>query len=281
LTARQHLPAALFILLASACVPVTPVLLPTAIPSPTATSTPLPPATALPAPTAQPILNLIPTVIPTPPISFCSPLSITPWHDLWKIDWNPFTIPMHYDGTKFRDNGHPGVDLVYYSRYGRASISGEGVQSVLDGTIASVIYNRIPYGNMVMTETPYEGIPPELLAVVRIPPGDSLYLVYAHLHDLADLKLGESVHCGQPLGHVGSTGMSTGDHLHFEARWGPPGTEFPSMSYYTADYTDEEVKNYILWRMSGDYIPFDPMMLLTLKQPVATPGSGQGQGPSQ
>lgn len=188
-------------------------------------------------------------------------------------------MPMHYDGTKFRDNGHPGVDLVYYSRYGRAGIAGEGVQSVLDGTIASIIYNRMPYGNMVMTETPYGQIPPSLLALAPIPPGDSLYLAYAHLHDLADLKLGEAVYCGQAFGHVGSTGKSTGAHLHFEARWGPPGTEFPSMSYYTADYTDEEVNNYVLWRMSGFYVPFDPMILLTLKPPVRA--SGPGEGPSQ
>ena len=50
------------------------------------------------------------------------------------------------------------------------------------------------------------------------------------------------------------------------------------MSYYTADYTDEEVRNYILWRMSGDYVPFDPMILLTLKQPPeADDLSGAGQ----
>jgi hypothetical protein len=37
--------------------------------------------------------------------------------------------------------------------------------------------------------------------------------------------------------------------------------------------------NYILWRMSGDYIPFDPMILLTLDRQAAAdeeiPGSSQ------
>jgi murein DD-endopeptidase MepM/ murein hydrolase activator NlpD len=188
-------------------------------------------------------------------------------------------MPGHYDGTKFRDNGHPGVDLVYYSRYGRPGIMGEGVQSVMDGKIASLVNDRRPYGNMVMTETTYEHIPPELLALVPIPPGDSLYIVYAHLSDRAELDLGDLVTCGQPLGHVGMSGMSTGPHLHFEMRWGPPGTQFPAMAYYTADYTDEEMKNYILWRMSGSFTPFDPMILLSQKLP--TPGiqtdSGTGQ----
>jgi murein DD-endopeptidase MepM/ murein hydrolase activator NlpD len=219
-----------------------------------------------------------PTVTPTPLIGLCSPLAVTPWNDLWKIDWQAFTMPSHYEGTKFRDNGHPGVDLVYYSRYGRPGIAGEGVQSVMDGTVASVIYDRKPYGNMVMTESAYDRIPPELLALIPIPPGDSLYVVYAHLSDLPALKLGESVACGRALGHVGRTGMTTGAHLHFETRWGPPGAQFPSMSYYTADYTDEEVDNYVLWRMSGVYVPFDPMSLLTLRLPVATSISGGNPG---
>jgi murein DD-endopeptidase MepM/ murein hydrolase activator NlpD len=233
---------------------------------PTATAAPTVPSVSTPAVTQAPVIAL------------CSPLAVTPWGDLWKIDWQAFTLPSHYEGTKFRDNGHPGVDLVYYSRYGRPGIAGEGVQSVMDGTVASVIYDRKPYGNMVMTETAYDRIPPELLALIPIPPGDSLYIVYAHLSDLAALKLGESVACGRALGHVGNTGMTTGAHLHFESRWGPPGTQFPSMSYYTADYTDEEVDNYVLWRMSGIYIPFDPMNLLTLRLPVATSISGGSPG---
>jgi murein DD-endopeptidase MepM/ murein hydrolase activator NlpD len=212
-------------------------------------------------------------------VALCSPLEVAPWEDLWKIDWQPFVMPMHYEGTKFRDNGHPGVDLVYYSRYGREGIVGEGVQAVLDGKIASVVKNRMPYGNMVMTETVFDQLPSELLTLVPIPPGHSLYLVHAHLRDLAEVSLGQTVECGKHLGHVGNTGMSTGTHLHFEARWGPAGAQFPAMSYYTADHTDEEMDNYILWRMSGDYIPFDPMILLTLDRQAAAdeeiPGSSQ------
>lgn len=46
--------------------------------------------------------------------------------------------------------------------------------------------------------------------------GNGLLTRYAHLSDTADLSEGDRVQRGQVIGKVGTTGLSTGPHLHFE-----------------------------------------------------------------
>jgi len=164
------------------------------------------------------------------------------------------------DGS-YKDDAHHGLDLGYYTREGKL-FTGTPALAALEGKIAAVINNRPPYGNMLIVETPFESLPAVLIARQKIPAGNSLYTLYAHLQNLQALKIGQTVKCGEQLAETGLTGFTGGPHLHFETRWGPAGAIFAAMAYYKADATPEELSNYEKWRMSGAFHLFDPLELL-------------------
>ena len=55
---------------------------------------------------------------------------------------------------------------------------------------------------------------------VKIKHSDDCYTLYGHMKEWA-VKAGDTVKKGDVIGYVGSTGRSTGNHLHFEYRKGP------------------------------------------------------------
>ena len=69
---------------------------------------------------------------------------------------------------------------------------------------------------------------------VMIDHGNGMQTLYAHMSSRA-VSVGQTVSRGQVIGYVGSTGMSTGAHLHFEI-WVngsriDPETRYPGMSF--------------------------------------------------
>lgn len=199
----------------------------------------------------------------TPQTPLCSPLAVQPLEKLSEIITQPFAMPRVLSDGRYSDDAHHGVDLGYYTRAGK-NFTGTPVLAALNGRIAALVADRPPYGNAILLETPFEQIPAWLVRREKISPGSSLYTLYAHLQNVAPLRLGQEIACGQPLAETGLTGFTGGPHLHFETRWGPAGTQFSEgLAFYRADTSEAERSNYDRWRMSGKFHLFDPMEMMT------------------
>lgn len=85
---------------------------------------------------------------------------------------------------------HQGLDI--------AANSGTDVLSVMAGDVEEVGYEADGYGNFV-----------------KIRHSEEFYTLYAHCSKIT-VNEGESVEAGECVAKVGSTGRSTGPHLHFE-----------------------------------------------------------------
>lgn len=93
-----------------------------------------------------------------------------------------------------RNGKHFGIDI--------AAETGAPVYASESGKVVKSYYSRT-YGN-----------------VIFIQHKNQMETVYAHLHKRL-VKEGDVVKKGQQIGEVGSTGRSTGSHLHFEVHNGP------------------------------------------------------------
>ena len=246
-----------------------------------------------PEPAEKPTLTPLPentTIPPTPTpeliAQICSPLDGDEIEELSEIITQPFKQPR--PGIDDGD-AHHGVDFAYFRRKERLSIDGVPVQAAIQGTVATIINDRFPYGNAIIIETPLRMIDPSLGFMSLLPeqqptvmpdprmvhcqtgeldfPLDyseqSLYIVYAHFRDPVTLTVGEQVTCGQVIGFVGNTGDSSNPHLHFETRIGPSGARIESMAYYIADATPSERFNYCTWRVTNLFQLFEPMLFFT------------------
>ncbi|OGO34381.1 MAG: hypothetical protein A2Z16_05265 [Chloroflexi bacterium RBG_16_54_18] len=199
--------------------------------------------------------------VPIPEFKVCSPIAGVELNYLTKIISDPYRPP-----PPGSDDRHEGVDFSYYNLAGRRTfIAGVGIQSVLPGIVAAAITNSFPYGNFVIVETPREWLPVAMRHRLDIPDGSSLYLLYAHMQSSPEVTLGGNLEGCQLIGKVGQSGNSAVAHLHLEARSGPAGAAFVMMAAFQPTVSPEERANYKLWRTSGLFVHFDPMLVFELK----------------
>ena len=108
-------------------------------------------------------------------------------------------------GSMWSSGYHTGVDF--------AAPTGTPLKAVGAGTVVSAGWAGA-YGNQVVIQL-----------------ADGHYAQYAHLSSLA-VSSGQSVTAGQQIGLSGSTGNSTGPHLHFEIRTTPDyGSDVDPVAY--------------------------------------------------
>ncbi|MFL6755633.1 MAG: M23 family metallopeptidase, partial [Sphingomicrobium sp.] len=87
---------------------------------------------------------------------------------------------------------HPGIDL--------AGSYGTPIYATADGTVLRAGWNSGGYGNLV-----------------EIDHGRGITTRYGHMSAIL-IRAGDHITRGQQIGRMGSTGRSTGNHLHYEVR---------------------------------------------------------------
>ncbi len=97
---------------------------------------------------------------------------------------------------------HDGIDI--------AGAGGSRIVAAASGVVAFAGWN------------PYEAVPAYIVIIAH---GGGLSTLYAHLQPSGAVHAGSVVKRGQTIGYMGSTGNSTGNHLHWEvwagADWSP------------------------------------------------------------
>ncbi len=163
-------------------------------------------ATTTPAVTEAPVTTTTPTITTQPPVT-----TTTPDYNSKSMLW---PVPGHYIisdyyGTRTWDGSgfHYGLDL------GGPTIGGASIVAAESGTVILAInyctHNYPKYSSC--------GCGGGFGNYIVIDHGGTYATLYGHCEKV-DVKVGQYVQKGQTIGYVGTTGYSTGNHLHFEVR---------------------------------------------------------------
>lgn len=113
------------------------------------------------------------------------------------LNFGPALATYKYISCVFGTGGHRGTDF--------AAPGGTEIYAVADGIVTDATYHY-SWGNYVQI---YHGKDDE---------GNTYSTLYAHMISTPIVSAGQTVTKGQVIGYVGSTGYSTGNHLHLEMK---------------------------------------------------------------
>jgi murein DD-endopeptidase MepM/ murein hydrolase activator NlpD len=120
------------------------------------------------------------------------PVSGQPVSCIWPtpgFTWITSSYGYRYHPVTGQYSFHSGIDI--------GASYGSAILCIADGVVITNTYNST-YGNMI-----------------KVDHGNGLVSLYAHMNSKSKHAVGKTVKKGTVLGYVGSTGMSTGPHLHF------------------------------------------------------------------
>ncbi len=149
------------------------------------------------------------------PLEFDEPVELTLYNESINQLWSPPMIktPVTSNFSYRWGRWHNGTDLDLDT--------GDSVRTTFDGMVRIVGWNGSGYGRYVVIRH-YNG----------------LETLYGHLSKQL-VESGQSVKAGEVLGLGGSTGRSTGSHLHYENRY--EGNPFDPR--YVFEWTDQQIKS--------------------------------------
>lgn len=104
-------------------------------------------------------------------------------------------ITSYFGETEDRNHTHQGLDI--------AAAGGSQIIAVSSGKVVTRAYEANGFGYYIVIEQ-----------------NDGIRAYYAHMRQASYLSVGDTVKAGQTIGMVGTTGSSTGNHLHLEFRKG-------------------------------------------------------------
>jgi murein DD-endopeptidase MepM/ murein hydrolase activator NlpD len=140
-------------------------------------------------------------------------------------DCVPYIPPVTLTKVRFSDGFRYRTDPVYgdirfHSGIDFSGPTGMPVFATGNGVVKEVAYSFFGYGNCIIIDH-----------------GFGYATRYAHLRT-ASVHNGQAVKRGEQIGTLGSTGKSTGPHLHYEVYY--LGKHQNPMNYFSSDITVEE-----------------------------------------